>query len=179
MNYDEARKHGKYAYQHLDCYYDWVDRDKAEEILKGRPNGSFLVRDSSIKGGTYLAISSVSQGKVSHELICLRYGYPHQMDERATFVSNIVDFLTKDRSKTLKHPVTHQELSAEKSGKSEKVVKAATAAILSDKLPKEIGEHVGLFVGPKAAKALASVNKDSAKAAKSAAEEFDRKGKKR
>ena len=124
----------RYSYQHLDCYHQGLDRAGAERRLAGSPNGTFLVRDSSITKGTYLAISVVQNGEISHELVCLETGYLEQQDPRATFVRGIGEYLDShyDTNKAIKNSFAQPSAST-----SSKIVTQFQSLVIQESTPPE------------------------------------------
>lgn len=176
-NYDNLNSNDTYAHQELNFYYGkTVDRERAEEILKNQPDGTFLLRDSSIKIGTYLVISSIQSGAIKHELICLNTGYGQPRAKNSLIPpAGVIDYI-KYNSK-LTNAFTDKDMKQfeqdEKEYKrqlKETSAQAGVDAIIEQsknpikKPPKEIRKHIASFLNHGGN--IAPVNKATAKAVK-------------
>ncbi|KTD72802.1 SH2 domain-containing protein [Legionella tucsonensis] len=89
-----------YVLKKMSLYHGKLSRDDSEELLQGKPNGSFLIRDSSIKD--HHVITYVEDDQIEHQLIFLEgQGNEYSqssINDQAIRVDNIKNYLDRNEA---------------------------------------------------------------------------------
>lgn len=177
-NYDEAApfiSSFKYGFKKFNFYFKDMNRDQAENILKDEADGTFLLRDSSIKKGVYLVISVVKDKSVQHQLVCHDSGLMKPAEGSIVITGDYVNFFRNN--KILTNPFTQDDYKMKlkmKKGLKETVLNASVDSLMDQmpnenpKPPKEIRQHIASFLGGNDVSKIATANKVTAKAVRKA-----------